>query len=93
MIKKPWFSIIDVTEKRGRSMADIAAEVAREHRVSLTELRGERHLKYVCAARMEAMVKVRAERPDLSSAQVAAYFNRDPSTVRHTWRKAEAQAA
>lgn len=89
MLKKPWFSIIEVTEMRGRSIADIAAEVARERGVSLTEMLSERRIKYVCEARSAAIKRVAEVRRDVTAAQIARYFNRDPSTIRKNWRRAE----
>jgi hypothetical protein len=86
-MRDPWFSIIDVTEGRGRSIADIAAEVARECRVDLRVMRSALMLTHVLAARDKALARIRQERPDLSSRHVAEYFRRDSSSIRHSWRR------
>ena len=86
-MNKPWFSIIDVVEARGRSIADIAAEVAHECKVDLRIMRSAVVLTHVLAARDKALARIRQERPDLSSRHVAAYFHRDPSSIRHSWRR------
>ena len=90
MLKKPWFRIIGVYEGGKRSMADIAAEVARDRGIGLHEMRGEAKPGYVVDARFEAYRRIRQERPNLSSSQVAAYFNKEPSSIRHAWRRQHA---
>ena len=87
-LKRPWFHIIDVIEPRGRSMEDIAAEVARERGVTVVAMRSPRFTIPVFEARCEAMTRISAERPDLVSEQVGRYFNRDGSIVRRIWRQA-----
>ena len=86
-MRDPWFSIVDVIEERGRSIADIAAEVARECGVNLNVMRSPLMLKHVVAARDAALAHILQERPDAPSSYVAAYFNREASTIRHAWRK------
>lgn len=86
-MRAPWFSIIDVIETRGRSIADISAEVANECGVDLRVMRSALVLDHIVAARDKALARIRRERPDVSSGTVAAYFNREPSTIRHSWRK------
>lgn len=86
-MREPWFRILDVTEDRGRSIADIAAEVALESGVNLRVMRSPLMLDHILAARDKALARIKQERPDLTSSQVGAYFRRDPSVVRHHWRK------
>jgi chromosomal replication initiation ATPase DnaA len=83
MFREPWFSIIEVHEPTGRSMADIAAEVAAEHGVEVSRLRGPEQTYNVNAARHAAIRRVSQERPNLSSGQIARFFCRDGSTIRH----------
>lgn len=85
MWREPWFSIIDVTEAHGRSIADIAAEVATECGIDLRVIRSPLMIGHILAARDKAIARIRQERPDLKSAHVAAYFHRDPSAIRHSW--------
>lgn len=87
MWREPFFHILDVTETQGRSIADIAAEVSIECGVNLRVMRSPLMIEHIIAARDKALARIRQERPDLSSRQVAAYFNRDPSAVRHSWRR------
>lgn len=86
MFREPWFSIIDVYEPRGRSMADIVKEVVDQTGVSLERMRSWSHKAR--AARVAAIKAVRSERPDLTSGQMAVFFRRDASTVRYYWRAA-----
>lgn len=85
MFREPFFRIIDVHEAKGRSVADIVAEVATERGINIRVLRSPLQLGHIASARHEAIARIKAERPDLSSAQVAAYFNRNASTIRHSW--------
>ena len=91
-MKKPWFSIVEVVEPRGRSMDDIAQEVARKRRVPLRDMRGVTTRADVVAARWEAIDIISRERPDLSSTVIGQYFNRDPSSVCHARAKMRAAA-
>ncbi|RWL14867.1 MAG: hypothetical protein EOR57_31470 [Mesorhizobium sp.] len=86
-MREPWFHILDVTEARGRSIADIASEVALECGVDLCVMRSPLMLDHIVAARDKALARIRQERPDLSSRYVADYFHRDSSTIRHSWRR------
>lgn len=87
-MRKPWFRIIEVVECSGRSMADIVADVARQHEVSLSELRSNRQPPRLRAIRKEVLRRVWSERPDLSSAQIGKFLNRDPSSIRHLLSRA-----
>lgn len=87
--RKPWFRIIDVTELNGRSIADIAAEVAERCNVPMASIRGGRLSPQVVAARKEVLRQIHLERPDLSSGTVAAFLRLESSTVRHHWRNSE----
>lgn len=86
-MREPWFRIIDVSEGGRRSMADIAKQVADRHRVRLDDMRGERRDRNLAAARREAWAQIKRERPDLTSSQVAIYFHKNGSTIRHVWRE------
>lgn len=86
-MREPWFRIVEVVEANGRSIADIARDVADEHGVSLADIRGSRRTREILRARHQAMMQCRYQRPDLSSGQVAQYFQRDASTVRHLWAR------
>lgn len=92
-MRKPWFEILEVTEARGPTMHDIVAEVSETHGVHPGVIRGARQDKQAIKARHAALVRVKRERPDLPSTQVALYFRRDSSTIRHHWRKASATGA
>lgn len=86
-MRKPWFSIIEVTESHGRSMADIAADVIKARMSSLQAVRGERRDRFIVSVRHEIIARLRAERADLPSHYVARFLKRDPSTIRHYWRE------
>lgn len=86
-MRKPWFRIIDVVENCGRSIADIAAEVAQEYSVHTNVMRSPLKLAHIVEARDIALARIRRERPDLSSRVVAEYFRRDSSAIRHSWRR------
>lgn len=92
-MRKPWFEIIEVVEARGRSMADIVAGIAVKHRVTLIELRGSSKLQKVVDARREAYLAIRRERGDIPSERVGAFLDKEGSTVRHAWRRADQAAA
>lgn len=92
-MRTPWFQIIDVVEPRGRSIADIAAECAEEFGVNLNVLRSPLMFDHIVDARHKTLARIRQERPDLRSHQVAAYFHRESSTIRHSWRKTQGRAA
>lgn len=89
--KKPWFRIVEVVEPTGRTMADIAAEIAAKRLVPLKDMRGSSRRHEISRARWAAYRQIKLERPDLTSTQVAMYFNRDASSVRHAWRAMEAR--
>jgi chromosomal replication initiation ATPase DnaA len=89
-VREPWFSIIDVTECRGRSIADIARDIIERRKVSLDAVRGQRRDKTIVTVRHEIIDQVRRERIDLTSGHLARFLNRDPATIRHYWRKAAA---
>lgn len=86
MFREPWFSILEVYEPRGRSMADIVKEVVEQTGVSLERMRSWEHKAR--PARLTAITAIRGERPDLTSGQVAAFFRRDTSLVRKYWKEA-----
>lgn len=88
MFPKPWFSILEVHDIRGRSMADIAAEVCAENGLSLADLRSVRQRGTFVAARKEFYRRIARERPDISSTQAGAFLHRDGSSARHVWRTA-----
>jgi chromosomal replication initiation ATPase DnaA len=92
-MRKPWFSIIEVIERSGRSLADIVGEVAREHEVSLVDLRGNRQPARLRVVRKEVVRRVWSERPDLSSSQIGKFLNRDPSAIRKLISRAIGAAA
>lgn len=85
-MRDPFFSIIDVTESRGRSMADIARDIIERRKVSLQAVRGERRDKFIVSVRREIIGRFRQERSDLSPNSVARFLNRDQATIRHHWR-------
>lgn len=91
--RKPWFRILSVREKSGRSIADIAKEVCTEFDVPVADVRGPRTYSEALKARREFMTRVFYERPDLSSNQVAIFLNKEGSTVRHFWRGLRAMEA
>lgn len=91
--RQPWFHIISVREKTGRSMADIAKGICVERSVTLGSIRGSRGYRRVIDARRAIIAKIYEERPDLSSSQVAAFLGCDGSTVRHIWRDLRAVEA
>lgn len=80
---KPWFRVVSVHEKMGTSMADIAMDVARDCGIRLADMRTNCRRKHVVRARWEAYRRIRTERPDLSSAQIAMFFGVEGSSVRH----------
>lgn len=86
MFREPWFSILEVYEHRGRSMADIVKDVSDATGVSLARMRSWEHKAR--PARLQAMLAVRNERPDISSGQVGRFFHRDPSIIRKYWKEA-----
>ncbi|RUV65823.1 hypothetical protein EOA64_00315 [Mesorhizobium sp. M1A.F.Ca.IN.022.02.1.1] len=87
-MREPWFQIIDVVEPRqGRPIADIAAEVAAECQIDIRVLRSPLTTDRVVAARDKALLRIFEERPDVPSGVIAAYFKREPSTIRHHWRR------
>jgi chromosomal replication initiation ATPase DnaA len=92
-MRKPWFSIIEVIERSGRSLADIVGEVAREHEVSLDDLRSNRQPPVLRAVRREVVKRVWRERPDLSSTQIGRFLNRDASSIRHLLSSVMGEAA
>lgn len=92
-MKAPWFSIVDVIEPRGRSIADIVAEVAEKTGVKVGAIRSPLVINRVVAARDAALARIREERPDLGSARVAEFFNRDPSSIRYSWRRSARKEA
>lgn len=87
-MKQPWFCI--VAELGPRSVPEIIADVAKRHGITVTELLGQRKPVHVTAARMEAYRIAGEERPDLSSGQIARFFKREGSTIRHAWLKQQA---
>ena len=87
-MRKPWFHVIEVWEPGGRSMADIVNDVVRETGVSLAEIRSLLQFAPVCKARNMAYLRIRAERRDLTSGEVAHFLRKDGSTIRRAWRKA-----
>lgn len=91
--RQPWFRIISVREKSGRSMADIAKDILQQHCVNLATVRGPRGNRRVVEARRAVITKIYEERPDLSSNQVAAFLGCDGSSVRHLWRGLRAMEA
>lgn len=88
MFREPWFRIIDVTEARGPSMADIVAKVMQEEGVSLADIRGGSLNRKIVRARHRAIRAVVAIRKDLCSGTIANFFHIDSSTVRHFRRDA-----
>ena len=75
-----------------RSIEEIVSEILDKAGVSLVEFRGHRQSLRLREVRAAAMLKVWAERPDLSSGEIARYFNREGSTVRHVLSKAGVMA-
>lgn len=85
--RAPWFRILDVTEVKGRTLAEIVSEGAEKAGVTLTQLRrGFRLTDRMVAIRKRIIAQIHAERPDLSSATVGAFLHCDPSTVRRAWK-------
>lgn len=60
---------------------DIIREVAEQTGIPAEMLVGESQKRKVVAARWRAIAEVEFRRPDLSSAQIGRYFNRDHSTI------------
>jgi alkylated DNA nucleotide flippase Atl1 len=87
MFREPWFSIIEVHEHRGRSMADIAAEIVKAHGADLKKVRAGAYDAVSRQAREACFLAIRAERPDLHSGIVGKFFNRDPTKVRLVWHR------
>lgn len=90
-MREPWFRIIEVREPSGRSIADIAKQAANEFGMRLSDMRDRRYPS-ARSARRRALQMIRTERRDLSSSQVAAFFGMEGSTVRHVWRRFEAES-
>lgn len=91
MFRDPWFQIIDVTEPRGLSLADIARQEAEQAGVAIDQVRGKCQKAPLVRTRRAIYRRVRVERPDLTSTQVAIYMRKDGSTIRHEWRRMEAE--
>lgn len=89
MFREPWFRIIDITEPRGLSLADIAKQEAEKAGVELDVLRGKSQKHGIVRIRRAIYRRIRIERPDLSSSQVAKFMRKDSSTVRHEWSRME----
>ena len=64
--------------------AKIINEVAKNHKVSVGEIKGPRRYRYITAARHEAIGRVYTECPHLSLIQIGRIFNRDHTTIMHT---------
>lgn len=92
MFREPWFRIIDVTEARGLSLADIARQEAEKGNVTVAELRGASQMHNLGRVRRAIYRRARLERPDLSSSQIAQYMRKCSSTVRHAWANMETSA-
>lgn len=90
MFREPWFQILDVVEKRGRSIADICAEASRDLGVPLPVLRGGARKKRLGRLRRQVYVRIVTERPDVSSTQIGRYFNREASAIRKAIIKEQA---
>lgn len=89
MFREPWFRILDVVDPRGRSIAEISAEAAREMNVPLDVLRGTLYRHRLHQKRLAVYSRIKAERPDVPSSQIGRYFNRDPSSVRKALSKVQ----
>jgi hypothetical protein len=72
-----------------KTLADIAAEVCRKHRVSLTAFRSPRRGQQFVQARFEFYWRARNE-TEKSLPQIGRYVNRDHTTIMHGIRKYEA---
>lgn len=64
------------------TMAEIAAQVAAERRISVAELKGGRRDAFLAQARQEAMWRMR-EQDRWTLPQIGRFFNRDHTTVLH----------
>ena len=85
-MKRPWFTILEIIEPKGRSVIDIIRSVAEEERVAFRDIVGATQIKPVRKARIKAYQRVHAERPDLSSTVAAKFFNREASVLRRFWK-------
>lgn len=90
MFRDPWFSIIDVTETHGLSLADIVKQEAERASVRIEDVRGPRTSHRLAAVRRAIYRRAKRERPDLTSSQVGNYMRKNSSTIRHAWRQMEA---
>lgn len=88
-LPKPWFRIIEVRERSGLSLADIARQEADRAGVRLADMRGPCRMHNVSRARRAVYCRVRLERPDLTSSQVGRFMRKEASAIRHTWRQME----
>ncbi len=70
-----------------QTMDEIIEEVASKHGLRPADLLGPRRTKVFVLPRHEAMYRIAAERSDLSYPRIAAYFDRDHTTVLHGVRK------
>jgi len=78
--------------RRGPTMAQIAAEVAAKHGLTVEELRGPARGFKVAHPRQEAMARMRAETSQSLTA-IGRYFGRDHTTVMHGVRTHNAAEA
>jgi chromosomal replication initiation ATPase DnaA len=62
---------------------EIVKEVAYRHRVYLTDIASNNRVHAVVWARTEAMYRIKATKPALSSTQLGAWFDRDHTSILH----------
>lgn len=70
----------EMTRRRNRTMAEIAAAVARKYNVTVNELRGKRRARYLVIARHEAMARCRYETRH-SFPEIGRFFGCDHTSV------------
>jgi len=71
---------------RQETMPQIAARVAKQHGLTVEDLRGRKTTKRVCAARQHAFAEIYAAGRN-STLRIGAFFGRDHSSVLHGIRK------
>lgn len=72
---------------RRRGMPTWAYQIVREvgyrHRVYLTDIASSNRFREVVAARTEAMYRIKAAKPEISSTQIGKWFEKDHTSILH----------
>lgn len=62
---------------------DIVREVAYRHKIYVSDLASDNRFHDVVHARTEAMYRIKAAKPEVSSTQLGKWFDRDHTSVLH----------